>query len=291
MRTILPEYTVTDWMPPSVGQSLFNLLRPWGLAWHARPVNAVRRRHGLAPLPNDFRHALASPDGTLYPDMEYLFPIPSLPKGHRYMGPVSWSPEVPQPAWWNRLPLDRPVVYANLGSSGRSGILQKVMDALATLPVTVIAATAGRQTGLVPSPNSFIADYLPGQTSAARADLVITNGGNMSAYQALGEGKPLVGLASNADQFLNMAALEDAGVGKLLRASSTTAQEIRSAVRALLNDAKVHQACKCLSAEMAVTPQNIFLETIQELLGPGKPSLILMHKEKDKIRPILAQHQ
>ncbi len=125
-----------------------------------------------------------------YPDLEYLFPIQNLPEGHRYMSPVSWSPEIPQPDWWNRLPLDRPVVYANLGSSGRSGVLQKVMDALAALPVTVIAATAGRQPDLVPSPNAFIADYLPGKTSAARSDLVITNGGNMSAYQALGEGKP-----------------------------------------------------------------------------------------------------
>lgn len=289
VRAVLPEYTVSDWMPRFLGQSLFNLLRPWGFALHARPVNAVRRRHGLAPLSNDFRHALASPDWTLYPDLEYLFPIPNLPKGHRYMAPVSWSPTVPRPAWWNRLPLDRPVVYANLGSSGRAGILQKVMEALATLPVTVIAATAGRQTGLVPPPNAFVADYLPGEASAERADLVITNGGNMSAYQALGAGKPLVGLASNTDQFLNMAALDDAGVGKLLRASSATIQEIRSAVLTLLYDAKVLRACKCLGAEMSVTPQNVFSETISQILQSGKSTRNLMRKEKDDARPILAQ--
>ncbi|MBK8576351.1 MAG: hypothetical protein IPN90_11975 [Elusimicrobia bacterium] len=253
-------------MPRFLRQALFNRARPFGYALHARPVNNVRRRHGLAPLPADFRHAVASPDWTLYPDLEYLFPIPNLPRGHRYMAPLSWSPTVPLPDWWNRLPSDRPVVYANLGSSGRSGVLQKVLEALATLPVTVIAATAGRQTGLVPPPNAFMADYLPGQEAAARADLVITNGGNMSAYQALGEGKPVVGLASNADQFLNMAALEDAGAGKLLRAGSATVREVREAVMSLLKNKNARRSAECLAAEMDTVPRNTFAATVEMVI-------------------------
>ena len=162
------------------------------------------------------------------------------------MAPISWSPQVALPAWWTRIPTDKPVVYANLGSSGRAGVLQRVLDALGSMPVTVIAATAGRQTGLVPPSNAFLAEFLPGQETAARSDILITNGGNMSAYQGLAEGKPLIGLASNVDQFLNMATVEDAGAGKLLRASTASAEEIKQAAHSLLNDSRAHLSAKCL---------------------------------------------
>ena len=49
-------------------------------------------------------------------------------------------------------------------------------------------------------------------------------------YQALAEGKPVIGLAANTDQFLNMAAVADAHYGILLRAHRATGGEIRGAV-------------------------------------------------------------
>lgn len=262
VRHVLPEYTLTEWMPRKIGQALFNRMRPWGYAQHARPVNAVRTLYGLPPLPNDFRFALVDGDWTLYPDLKYLFPTTPLSENESYMAPISWSPKVVLPAWWDQVPTDKPVVYANLGSSGRSGVLQRVLDALGALPVTVIAATAGRQAGLVPPPNAFLTDFLPGQETAARSDLVISNGGNMSAYQGLAEGKPILGLASNVDQFLNMATLEDAGVGKLLRAGTATVEEIKTATHALLNDSRALAAAKCLGAELAISTLAVFVKTV-----------------------------
>jgi UDP:flavonoid glycosyltransferase YjiC (YdhE family) len=46
---------------------------------------------------------------------------------------------------------------------------------------------------------------------------VICNGGSPTTYQALAAGVPVIGIARNLDQFLNMRLLEKAGVGILLR--------------------------------------------------------------------------
>ncbi|MBP9699117.1 MAG: hypothetical protein KBD85_03775 [Elusimicrobia bacterium] len=268
VRHVLPEYPLTEWIPQRIGQGLYNLLRSWGYARHGRPVNAVRRRHGLPPLEGDLRHALADADWTLFPDLKRLFPNSALAKNHRFMAPVFWSPNVPLPKWWDRLPADRPVVYANLGSSGRNGVLQRVLNALSALPITVIAATAGRQPGLTVPANAFITDFLPGQDAARRSDLVITNGGNMSGYQALAEGKPIVGLASNVDQFLNMAALEDARVGKLLRAGSFSSQDLQTAVQGLMSDRTVRETAESVSVEIAVASNRVFQNILDKVLSP-----------------------
>jgi UDP:flavonoid glycosyltransferase YjiC (YdhE family) len=139
------------------------------------------------------------------------------------------------------------------------------------MPITVIAATAGRQTGLVPPSNAFLAEFLPGQETAARADLLITNGGNMSGYQGLAEGKPIIGLASNVDQFLNMAALEDAGAGKLLRARTASAEVIKQATQSLLNDSRAHTSAKCLGAELAISTLDVFVKTVSQAVTKGAP--------------------
>jgi UDP:flavonoid glycosyltransferase YjiC (YdhE family) len=134
-----------------------------------------------------------------------------LPTSHQYIGPVLWSPTVEPPAWWDSLPTDRPIVYVTLGSSGRSDLLEVVLQALAGLPVTVIAATAGRIDPKTVPPNAFVADYLPGEEAASRAAVVICNGGSPTTQQALAAGKPVIGIASNLDQHLNMAAIERRG--------------------------------------------------------------------------------
>ncbi len=276
VRHVLPEYALTEWIPQRISQGLYKYLRSWGYSRHGRPINAVRRHHGLPPVKGDLRHALADADWTLFPDLQQLFPSRPSSETHRFIAPVSWSPNVPLPDWWDRLPADRPVVYANLGSSGRHGVLQRVLSALSALPITVIAATAGRQTSLIVPANAFLTDFLPGREAARRSALVITNGGNMSGYQALAEGKPILGLASNVDQFLNMAVLEDAGVGKLLRAGSFSSQDLQTNAKALLNDPKVREKAQGLGAEIAVASQkNDFRRILENLLTPARQSVIV----------------
>jgi UDP:flavonoid glycosyltransferase YjiC (YdhE family) len=92
------------------------------------------------------------------------------------------------------------------------------MEAPGTLPVYVMAASAGFG-DVKPVPSIiFLAEYLPGELAAARSDLVIYNGGSPTCYQALAAGVPVIGVFTNLDQYLNMHYLQSDGVGLLLLA-------------------------------------------------------------------------
>jgi UDP:flavonoid glycosyltransferase YjiC (YdhE family) len=175
-----------------------------------------------------------SADHVLYPEVPEMVPINRLPGNHHYVGPILWSPEMTLPDWWTRLPPDRPIVYLALGSSGREELLPVVLKALGGLFVSVIVATSRRTLPADIPPNAYTADYLPGKEATARADLVICNGGSPTSHQALAVGTPVLGLASNIDQYMNMDAVCRTGAGEMLRTETATVQDIRSCVTKML---------------------------------------------------------
>ena len=239
IRHVVPEITLARVFPLGLAQPVFDLFRGAGYAVHALPVNRIRRKYGLKPLPLDFRWAIVEADVTLYADIPEVIPSRPLPATHRFVGPIPWSPSVPLPAWWPEVEsaaVTRPVVYVNLGSSGIPGGLARVLEALNSLPVMVVAATAGRNEALPATSNSRVAEYLPGDACASLASVVVCNGGSPATYQALTAGKSVIGLAANTDQFLNMAAVDDAGFGILLRARRATGVDLRTAVSSAIKD-------------------------------------------------------
>ncbi|MDP1720349.1 MAG: glycosyltransferase [Candidatus Nanopelagicaceae bacterium] len=226
----LPVLPMTRFLPLPVAEMLFRLARPLAFGLHCIPLNRVRQENGLPSLGTDLRRVYTDADCTLYADIPELFPTENLPTTHHYLGPILWSPPVAKPAWWDGLPPDKPVVYLTLGSSGQARLLPTVLEALGNLPVTVIVATAGAAIPQHVPTNVYIANYLPGTETAARAKLVICNGGSPTSQQALAAGVPVLGIASNMDQFLNMGAVVEAGAGVLLRADRLDAGAVRAAV-------------------------------------------------------------
>jgi UDP:flavonoid glycosyltransferase YjiC (YdhE family) len=89
-----------------------------------------------------------------------------------------------------------------------------------------------------------VASYLPGELAAQRARLVICNGGSPTSQQALAAGVPVLGIASNLDQFLNMDGVAGAGAGALLRADRLRVAQVRAAAAALLGDAEASAAAR-----------------------------------------------
>ncbi len=231
----LPVLPMTRFLPLAVARALFNLARPAAFALHCRPLNQVRAENGLASLGNDLRRVYTDADHTLYADVPGLFGTRPLPPSHHQLGPILWSPPQAKPPWWDRLPADRPIVYLTLGSSGHAATLDRVLGALEKLPVTVMASTAGATIPTRLASNIFIADYLPGTEAAARSALVICNGGSPTSQQALAAGIPVLGIASNMDQFLNMGALVAAGAGLLMRGDRLSLTGIRAAVEKMLH--------------------------------------------------------
>ena len=245
----MPVLPITRYLPLGVAEALFRLVRPFAFKSHCAPLNTVRREHGLPSLGTDVRTVYSDADHVLFADSERLFPTVDLPASHRYLGPIVWSPPVAQPDWWNRLPSGKPVIYLTLGSSGQASLSRLVMDALADLSVTVIASMAGAPPAGAAPANAFVADYLPGAAAAARACLVICNGGSPTSHQALAAGVPVLGIASNMDQFLNMQAIVEANAGAVMRADRVRPTTLRDEVQRLLAADAVHRSAAALAGE------------------------------------------
>lgn len=240
----VPDLPMTRILGVRLAQKLFDLVRPIAFALHARPLNRVRRRYGLPSLGHDLRTAYSWGDYTLYADVPELVPTRPLPANHHHLGPLLWSARTPLPAWWDGLPQDKPVVLLTLGSSGRAELLPLALAALSELPVTVIAATAGKIALADVPANVFVADYLPLDRAVQRCGLVICNGGSLTTYQALAFGRPILGLCANMDQLLNMNAIERLGAGLSLRAQAVGPTSFKKAVRMLLETPAYERAAR-----------------------------------------------
>jgi UDP:flavonoid glycosyltransferase YjiC (YdhE family) len=235
-----PRYTVpnlrflTGVLPLPVADGLFRLARPIAFALHCGPLNRVRRSYGLPSLGTDLRRVYSDADQVLYADVPELYPDAELPAEHQFVGPLLWSPPVPVPDWWDTTPRDRPIVYLTLGSSGQAKLLPQILRSLAALDIIVIAATAGGEVPASIPANACIAKYLPGEEAARRARLVICNGGSPTSQQALAAGVPVIGIASNLDQFLNMDTIVRAGAGEIMRADRFSASALATRVTKIL---------------------------------------------------------
>lgn len=247
----LPELPMNRWLGTRVAQALFKLSWPIASAWHCNPLNRVRREHGLASLGHDWFSVYTDGDRTLYADAPELVPTSGEPAHHSFLGPILWAPKVDLPPWWSELATDRPVIYASMGSSGNPAILDLIFSALADLPVTVVATTAGRAGQTARPANARLVDFAPGDQLAARAALVICNGGSLTVYQSLAAGKPLIGIASHMDQQLSMCHVERAGVGSLIRADEATAASLRTAVLRMLADQPMQARARAMSKALA----------------------------------------
>jgi UDP:flavonoid glycosyltransferase YjiC (YdhE family) len=254
----LPDHPIVRLLGERLAARYFPRALPWVFDHFAAPINRLRRQNGQPEI-GSLPQVLTFGDLTLHPDPPGLTPTAAgAPRTHRHLGPLLWAPSVPLPPWWARLDRQRPTVYVTLGSSGRTEVLPAALGALADLGLQVLLSTAGRDrraSGVGPGDGDhlYVADYLPGDQAAARADLVISNGGSTTSYQALAAGKPVVGIASNLDQYLAMDAISRAGAGRLVRAGGACRRQIARVVAEALASASLRQAAQVLAPQLAST--------------------------------------
>ncbi|MEX0775767.1 MAG: nucleotide disphospho-sugar-binding domain-containing protein [Phycisphaeraceae bacterium] len=240
-RFPLPEHALARLLGPGLGQCVFDLARPVVFASHARTMNRLRREHGL-PLLGGLTDVYTWGDHVLYADVPELVATRKPPANHHYIGPVTWSPPNDPPAWWDRVPAQPPPIYVTLGSSGQVNLLPEILGSLADYSGQVMAATAGRIEVAQAPANARVAKYLPGEAAAARSAVVVCNGGSAPVYQALAQGTPVIGVASNMDQYLTMGAVERAGAGLLIRAGQANGRRVRLAVDRVVEQSSYRQS-------------------------------------------------
>lgn len=231
----LPVIPLSRMLPLPLAAALFHTFRPLAFIPHCQPMNRLRKHHKLPPLGNNLRRVYTDADHLLLPDLEPLYPVGGPSDARTYVGPLMWSPAVPLPEWWDE-PVGEPLgsVYVTLGSSGNNSLLPMILEALQDLPVRVTASTAGAPMPSHVPTNARLAAYLPGDAATRRSRLMICNGGSLSTQQALAAGIPTLAIASNMDQFLNMAPIEAASAGVTLRADRLSVAAIRQAAETML---------------------------------------------------------
>jgi UDP:flavonoid glycosyltransferase YjiC (YdhE family) len=223
----VPDHPIVKLLGVPMAQKYFPVAQPKVFQHFVAPVNELRRAYGLGPI-GDLFDVINWGDRVLFPDDPRITPLSSVAPHETFLGPILWSPRVNLPSWWYSL--EKPFVYATLGSSGALQAAPAVIEALGSMDVDVVLSTAARFVPRNVPPNIRVVDMIPGDVAARRAKVVVCNGGASTGYQALAECTPIVGIPSNLDQFLAMTAIRDAGGGVMLRASTVTPEQVRNAV-------------------------------------------------------------
>jgi UDP:flavonoid glycosyltransferase YjiC (YdhE family) len=262
----LPDHPIVRLLGERTAAKYFPRALPGVLAHFAAPVNALRKAYKLEPFA-DLIDVMMAGDLALFPDVPALTPLRDAPAHHLFLGPVLWQPETQVPFWWSEaVRRERGYAYVTLGSSGRLDRLPTALAGLGGLGLELCVATAGRPIE-VKEPNVLVADYLPGSEAARHAAFVLCNGGSSTGYQALAEGTPVVGIASNLDQFLAMTAIRDAGAGVLLRAATVTPQKVKEAAMQVM-EPSYREAAARLRVELgAYDCRKLFPDAVARLCG------------------------
>ncbi len=148
----------------------------------------------------------------------------------------------------------RPLVLLSLSTvafPGQRETLQRLLDAVAPLPIDVVAATgAVDATGLRAGGNTVLGPLVDHGADMPRAAAVISHGGHATTVRSLAHGLPLllVPMHPLMDQPRIARAVEAAGAGLVVPKSGAAAR-FRSALERLLAEPSFAEAARGLGAD------------------------------------------
>ncbi len=211
-----------------------------------RDANAIRQRHGLPPLDitvAEYTGRMPLYIATTVPELDYH--REDLPPSVRYVGPTVWSGPAPAsaPAWMERLPDDRPIVYVSEGTLREQEpiILRAAAKGLANRPLHAVLTLGGRRdaasVGLERvAPNIEVRDWVPDTAFFPRIDAMVTAGGASTVLGALSAGVPLVVVPTEWDKPESAQRVVEAGAGLRLSPDRCTPTRLRQAVERVLGE-------------------------------------------------------
>jgi UDP:flavonoid glycosyltransferase YjiC (YdhE family) len=147
-----------------------------------------------------------------------------------------------------------PMVLISLSTSeqGQLPLLQRIADAVATLPVRAVVTTgpALEPSSITAGDNTQVVRYAPHADVLPAASLVITHAGLGTVMSALGHGVPLLCVPMGRDQFFNAERVAALGAGRMLMPDAD-ADAIANAARAMLEDPATEEAAKQTAVTIA----------------------------------------
>lgn len=176
-------------------------------------ISELRRSRGLPAAGPD--EILGCPDSLVaIATAPFLTPARDLPSHWRYVGPISWSPNLHEP----ELPRgEGPLAYVTQGSTGEARLLERSVDELVRAGYRIVATTADLldPAALAARHSGVSAErLLDGAACMRLADLAVFHGGQGTLLEAIRAGTPVIALPTKSDQIGNVHRVEELGVGR-----------------------------------------------------------------------------
>jgi MGT family glycosyltransferase len=168
------------------------------------------------------------------------------PPHMKFVGPVKGRPNN-TPFDWERLAQAKsPKVFVSLGTllvDIRKDFFQKLIEAFAEEPITIVAAT---DPGIFPEwPSNFIVQgFVPQSQLMPEMDAVICHGGFNTVNDAFLNGLPMLITPIAYDHFHTASLIENAGCGIKLRYKRLRISDLKTAMWEILDNGKYRQAAQ-----------------------------------------------
>lgn len=209
---------------------------------------------------------LLKADLTIVNDLPDYYYRARLPKNVVFSGPVFCRSE-------NDEPVDPQIrnifgtssakrrIFCTLGSSGTKEQLLEIVkiftfgegrswNGVILSPIAVCPIEEARRV-LGESQNVYVTDkFVPAEKVNAMADIVICHGGQGTLQTALHSGTPLVGVAAQAEQFLNLYNVVSQGAGIRISMTDWNAQNIQEAVHRIIANVNFKRSAMRLKERM-----------------------------------------
>lgn len=174
------------------------------------------------------------------------------------IGPVlDGPPLVKDPTHLDIVDGAAPLVLVSLSTSeqGQAPLLQRIVDAIATLPIRAVVTTgpALDPATVRAGANTEVVSYVPHSELLPSCSAVLTHAGMGTVMAALADGVPMVCVPMGRDQFFNAEMVQMLGAGQMLMPDADPAT-IAAATRAVLNDAAFGVAAKRMAGTIADCP-------------------------------------
>ena len=185
------------------------------------------------------------------------YPRSDLAKNVEFIGmiPPEQSVKVQAPPFWDELDGPRPVVHVSQGTIANATpeLIAPTLAGLADEDVLVVVATGNRpveqlKLGTLPR-NARVAPFLSYPDLLPKTSVMVTNGGYGGVQMALSHGVPLVVAGASEDKPEVATRVAWSGAGMNLKTARPKPQDVRTAVREVLDDPRYRAKAQALASE------------------------------------------